>query len=1006
MRQVSCRYNSMRILSKPVLCIASLCLVFMSVSAARAANDIVISQVYGGGGNTGATYKNDFVELFNRGAGPVSLNGWSIQYAASAGNTWQKTNLPNVTLNPGQYLLVQEAAGSGGTAALPAADATGNIAMSASAGKVVLRSTNTAFLSGTSCPTGVDVIDSIGFGPATNCSEFSPTTPNLTNTTAALRVSAGCTDTDNNVADFSNGVPNPRNTAAPLSPCGAVNQPIAPSCPANLAVVTGAGALANLSASDADGYVSNAVISSTPVTGVALINAAAGSTLTAQLQVASSVLTGNYNVIVTFTNNDTTPQTANCTVAVNVAPPMSATRIHDIQGTAHISPRNGQSVTGVPGIVTLVSSIGFWMQDPSPDADSATSEGIFVYTAGAPSVQVGASVQVSGTVQEFRPGGSASDNLTTTEIVSPTVSTLSTGNSLPAATVLGAGGRAIPSAVIDNDATGDVETSGSFDAAADGIDFYESLEGMRVQINSPVASGPSNGYGETPMLADNGASAGVRSSRGGVVVSADDFNPERIIVDDTYVAVPTLDVGDGLSTVVGVLDYAFGDFMLYATNALTSIDNGPVPEVTSLVGTGAQLTVGSFNVENLDAADTSSKFSALANQIVNHLKAPDIVALMEVQDNNGPTNDSVVDAAATYNTLINAIQTAGGPTYQFRNINPADDQDGGEPGGNIRVGFLFNSARVSFTDRSGAGATTPNTVVNNAGIAQLQFSPGRIEPTNSAFNASRKPLAAEFVFNGRTVFVIANHFNSKGGDDPLFGHVQPPVRSSEVQRHQQAAIVSRFVQSILAVDENANVIVLGDMNDFEFSETLNILKTGSGLVDLVDSLPPSERYTYVFEGNSQVLDHILVSANLATNAVPEYDIVHVNSEYAAQTSDHEPEVTRLTLPAQVTGPTDVTSQVSVTRSGLTYKRKTLTYNGYITVANTGASPIIGPLQIVLENLTAGVSLQNAIGAYQGAPYVTSIGPLAPGELISVPVVFSNSANVSINYSTHIYSGNI
>ena len=87
------------------------------------------------------------------------------------------------------------------------------------------------------------------------------------------------------------------------------------------------------------------------------------------------------------------------------------------------------------------------------------------------------------------------------------------------------------------------------------------------------------------------------------------------------------------------------------------------------------------------------------------------------------TNDGVVDAAATYNTLINAIQAAGGPTYQFRNINPADDQDGGEPGGNIRVGFLFNSARVSFTDRSGAGATTPNAVVNNAGIVSTATYP-------------------------------------------------------------------------------------------------------------------------------------------------------------------------------------------------------------------------------------------------------------------------------------------
>src|SRR5438552_351810 len=92
---------------------------------------IVISQVYGGGGNAGSTYTNDFIELFNRGASPVSVNGWSVQYASAAGTSWQVTNLTNVTIQPGQYYLVQEAPGAGGTTPLPTPDATGTIAMSA-----------------------------------------------------------------------------------------------------------------------------------------------------------------------------------------------------------------------------------------------------------------------------------------------------------------------------------------------------------------------------------------------------------------------------------------------------------------------------------------------------------------------------------------------------------------------------------------------------------------------------------------------------------------------------------------------------------------------------------------------------------------------------------------------------------------------------------------------------------------------------------------------------------
>jgi DNA/RNA endonuclease G (NUC1) len=178
---------------------------------------IVLSQVYGGGGNVGATFKNDFIELFNRGNSPVNLSGWSVQYASAAGTSWSVTNLTNVTLAPGQYYLVQEALGTGGTQNLPTPDASGTIAMSATAGKVALVSTTTA-LSG-ACPAGV--VDLIGFNStgASGCSEGTPTTA-LTNTTAAIRALGGCTDTDVNVSDFAIGAPTPRNTASPLAPCG------------------------------------------------------------------------------------------------------------------------------------------------------------------------------------------------------------------------------------------------------------------------------------------------------------------------------------------------------------------------------------------------------------------------------------------------------------------------------------------------------------------------------------------------------------------------------------------------------------------------------------------------------------------------------------------------------------------------------------------------------------------------------------------------------------------
>ncbi|WP_196518189.1 choice-of-anchor I family protein [Nostoc sp. WHI] len=576
------------------------------------------------------------------------------------------------------------------------------------------------------------------------------------------------------------------------------------------------------------------------------------------------------------------------------------TRISDIQGTAHRSPLEGQQVTDVAGIVTAVRSNGFYLQDPNPDANDATSEGIFVFTRSAPTVAIGDSVQVSGTVTEFRPGNNA-NNLSTTQITSPTIVKLSSGNALPSATILGNGGRVIPNQVINNDAVGgNVENPGTlFDPAEDGIDFYESLEGMLVQVNNPVAVSPTNSFGEIWVLADNGANATGRTARGGIVISANDFNPERIQIDEALLTSgsPDVNVGATFDTITGVVDYNFNNYEVLPTSLTVTSAGSLSREVTNLTPTTNQLTVATFNVENLDPSDGAVQFNNIAGRIVNNLKSPDIISLEEIQDNNGPKNDSVVDANITYQTLIDAIIAAGGPTYEYRQINPVDDTNGGEPGGNIRVGFLFNPNRVSFVDIAGGTSTSNTTVTNVNGVPTLSGSPGLIDPTNSAFTNSRKPLVGEFTFNGQTVFVVANHFNSKGGDQPLFGPNQPPNLSSEIQRQQQATVVKNFVQSVLAINPNANVAVVGDLNDFEFSNPLSTLESG-GLNTLIETLPENERYTYNFQGNAQTLDHILVTNNLLNN-LDGYDVVHINSEFYDQDSDHDPSVARFNLPVNL-----------------------------------------------------------------------------------------------------------
>jgi hypothetical protein len=351
-------------------------------------------------------------------------------------------------------------------------------------------------------------------------------------------------------------------------------------------------------------------------------------------------------------------------------------------------------------------------------------------------------------------------------------------------------------------------------------------------------------------------------------------------------------VADRFSAAAGVMTYDFANYKIAVTSTPAEVDGGLQREVTR-APMDQEIVVGTYNVENLDPGDGS--FARHADLIVNHLRSPDVLAIEEIQDNDGPTNTADTDASMTWNLLIAAIQAAGGPLYEYRQIDPVDDQDGGEPGGNIRVGFLFRTDRgVSFIDRPGGGSATPTSVVAHPSGPQLSSSPGRVDPLNPAYSSSRKPLAGEFRMHGKKVFVIALHLSSKGGDQPLFGRFQPPVRSSEVARHAQAESVNAFVDQLVAADPSANVIVLGDVNDFDFSETVQILE-GDEMTTLMETLPLAERYSYVFEGNSQVLDQILVSDNLLENFPIDYDPVHVNAEFADQASDHDPQVARLDL---------------------------------------------------------------------------------------------------------------
>lgn len=866
-----------------------------SVASVGAVSDnVVISQVYGGGGNSGATYKNDFVELYNRGSTAADVTGWTVQYASSSGSTWQKTALTG-TVEPGKHYLVQEAAGAGGSVSLPTPNAIGTIAMAAGAGKVALVSNGTA-LAGT-CPMA-SAVDFVGYGAA-NCSETAPTAA-LSNTTAALRNGNGATDTDNNSADFTVGAPNPRSSVTSSNPAMSLSASpsvVAPGETALLTAVvkpgenpesTGLTVAANLTAI---GGSASQTLFDDGTNG----DVSPGDNTFSYLATVSSAATPCKKSLA-FAVTDAQGRSASGALSMVVV--SSSPTISQIQGPAHLSPLAGQCVAAT-GVVTGTYNKGFYLQSTTPDADPNTSEGILAYTSSMPTVAVGDSVRVGGRIDEYRSGGSSSPNLTATEFTNLAVDVMSKGNALPDPVVIGIGGRMPPTEIIENDASPSVETSGVFDPAQDGIDFYETLEGMLVQVNDAVAVGPTvTSYGELAVVPDGASWSGVDTPRGGIVIQASDYNPERIILDDTIVPMPVVSTGATFAgPIVGVLDYTFGNYKLEATSSPKVKSDTLTPERVATPSDdlpAGKLSVAAFNVENLAPSNPPSKFAQLAGLIVDNLGAPDLIAVEEVQDNSGATNNGTVAADVTWAMLIDAIESAGGPTYVYRQIDPVDNADGGAPGANIRQGFLFREDRgLSFVDRGSATSTSATSVEMFGGVPQLSLSPGRIDPTNAAFADSRKPLAGEFHYKGETLFVVANHFNSKGGDQPLFGRYQPPTLSSEAQRLQQATVVADFVSALSAADPHASVVVLGDLNDFQFSEPLGILKD-AGLTALIETLPVGERYTYVYDGNSEALDQVLISAGLTSRSFG-IDVVHVNAEFPAtiRASDHDPQVAQL-----------------------------------------------------------------------------------------------------------------
>ena len=573
------------------------------------------------------------------------------------------------------------------------------------------------------------------------------------------------------------------------------------------------------------------------------------------------------------------------------SPAAAHVSIMEIQGRSHVTPYDGDVVV-TQGVVTAITPDGFFLQDPVGDGDPATSDGLFVSAPSDWDVRPGDAVEVDGVAREWLPGDDP-DNLTLTEIDATGVVMLGRNRPLPARVVIGsaggAAGRLPPRHVIDDDGLAD------YQPASDGLDFYESLEAMRVEIEDTRATSAADRYGDVwvvPSRATDGMNA-----RGGVAAQALDANPERVHVAGAEAATGGASIAPGasLGNVTGILTYGFGSYDLLPDPMARPADPPPSPEHTVLAGDGEHVTIASFNMRNFAPSDRA-RAGSLAGIIVSNLGSPDVLALEEIQDDSGPADDGAVAADATLALLVDSIVAAGGPAYDAREVPPSDGADGGEPGGNIRVAFLFRPDRIAFVDRSDTvavdtlRATYPITTTDGVHLTQ---SPGRVDPADPAWTDARKPLAGEFVFGDTRLFVIGAHFRSKSGSSPSFGAIQPPRDAGAVQRAAEARVLRAFVGDLLRRDAGARVVVLGDFNDDAFSLPLAILEEDGWLTSLARTLPGPERYSYLFEGEGHEYDHVLVSPALGREAA--FDVVHVAAEYADGASDHDPVVARLSL---------------------------------------------------------------------------------------------------------------
>jgi uncharacterized protein len=558
--------------------------------------------------------------------------------------------------------------------------------------------------------------------------------------------------------------------------------------------------------------------------------------------------------------------------------------IHDIQGCSHVSPMINKMVSDVNGVVTQKFSAGFTIESLVPDDKPCTSEGIFIYTAEYPDVSIGDIVSVSGKVDEFSAGNQDDFNLSRTEIHDPNIRTIGRSVALPDPVILGEPNHSVPDKVIEDDQLK------QFDIDTDGIDYYESLEFMRIRVENGTVVSPRNSYNEIVVLPELFSNLNFIASNGSLIETSKDKNPEKIMVKMPANQTDLIMAGDILdSAITGVLDYSFGNYKIVSeSNVLTQQKEIVFPVFTSI--NKNNFTIATYNVENMSRFDESSKFTNLARQIVENLASPDVLILNEIMDDSGVTDDGTVNSEKTLQKLVDAIKKKG-VVYNFSDNPPFNDQDGGVSGGNIRTIVLYRSDRgvtLVHVNKGKQGLRFEE------GIWKISSNPLRIGNNSEYFTGTRKPAIWLFEKDSSQVLVVGIHLVSNNLNSPDWGSVQPPQKPEELKRIAQAKFISNYADDLLAKHPMTNLIIAGDLNDVPWSAAFTNLADNQ-LINAV-SRYQKENYSYIYEGNAFQFDYLFVSTYINAG-VKQAEFLHINSLLDAKKrfSDHDPVILEIEL---------------------------------------------------------------------------------------------------------------